>query len=217
VFVSFIERAVQDTRPDLADRGLFVTLRPISEAQRRLEKELWREFELARPRLLGALLDAVSHGLRMRPHLRVDRLPRMADFALWGAACETTVWPAGTFARAYMANRRAAIDDAIDADPAAACVHEIMAERSIWMGAPPTFCVPRPLLSVTVQGRAQAGPKILGHSPATCAGADNGPWALRFCSVAKVEQGRVIIRMSNPLETTVSTVSSVRNNGSRSG
>jgi hypothetical protein len=28
VFVSFIERAVQDTRPDLADRGLFVTLRP---------------------------------------------------------------------------------------------------------------------------------------------------------------------------------------------
>jgi hypothetical protein len=121
VFVSFIERAVQDTRPDLADRGLFVTLRPISEAQRRLEKELWREFELARPVCLG-----------------------MADFALWGAACETTVWPAGTFARAYMANRRAAIDDAIDADPAAACVHEIMAERSIWMGAPPTFCVPRP-------------------------------------------------------------------------
>ena len=83
VFVSFIERAVQDTRPDLADRGLFVTLRPISEAQRRLEKELWREFELARPRLLGALLDAVSHGLRMRPQRRVDRLPRMADFALW--------------------------------------------------------------------------------------------------------------------------------------
>jgi hypothetical protein len=196
VFVSFIERAVQDTRPDLADRGLFVTLRPISEAQRRLEKELWREFELARPVCLG-----------------------MADFALWGAACETTVWPAGTFARAYMANRRAAIDDAIDADPAAACVHEIMAERSIWMGAPPTFCVPRPLLSVTVQGRAQAGPKILGHSPATCAARRQlcGPWALRFCSVAKVERGRVIIRMSNPLETTVSTVSSVRNNGSRSG
>jgi hypothetical protein len=44
-----------------------------------------------------------------------------------------------------------------------------------------------------------------------------GPWALRFCSVAKVERGRVIIRMSNPLKTTVSTVSSVRNNGSHQG
>ena len=25
----------------------------------------------------------------------------MADFALWAAACETALWPAGTFARAY--------------------------------------------------------------------------------------------------------------------
>ena len=123
------------TRPDLADRGLFVTLRPISEAQRRPEKELWREFELARPRLLGALLDAVSHGLRMRPQLRVDRLPRMADFALWAAACETALWPAGTFARAYAANRRAAVEDAIDADPLAACVRELMAERGSWTGS----------------------------------------------------------------------------------
>ena len=123
------------TRPDLADRGLFVTLRSISEAQRRPEKELWREFELARPRLLGALLDAVSHGLRMRPQLRLDRLPRMADFALWAAACETALWPAGTFARAYAANRRAAVEDAIDADPVAACVRELMAERSSWTGS----------------------------------------------------------------------------------
>jgi hypothetical protein len=36
------------TRPDLADRGLFVTLRPILEAQRRPEQELWGKFELAR-------------------------------------------------------------------------------------------------------------------------------------------------------------------------
>ena len=34
------------------------------EAQRRPESELWREFEIARPRILGALLDAVVHGLR---------------------------------------------------------------------------------------------------------------------------------------------------------
>ena len=72
------------TRPDLADRALFVTLPSISEAQRRPEKDLWREFELARPRLLGALLDAASHGLRTLPHVRLDRLPRMADFAALG-------------------------------------------------------------------------------------------------------------------------------------
>ena len=123
------------TRPDLADRGLFVSLRPIAEPQRRLERELWREFELARPRLLGALLDAVSLGLRMRPQMRVDRLPRMADFAFWAAACETAVWPAGTFARAHAVNRRAAVEDAIEADPVAACLRELMAERSSWTGS----------------------------------------------------------------------------------
>jgi len=46
----------------------------------------------------------------------------MADFALWATACETAFWPAGTFTQAYQANRRAAIEDLVDADPVAAWV-----------------------------------------------------------------------------------------------
>jgi hypothetical protein len=52
------------SRLDLADRAIFLTLEPIGEEQRRSETELWREFEVARPRILGALLDAAAHGLR---------------------------------------------------------------------------------------------------------------------------------------------------------
>src|SRR5207237_601424 len=99
------------------------------------ENELWRGFEIARPRILGVLLDAVVHGLRALDRVHLDRLPRMADFALWAAACETALWPASTFARAYAANRRAGIEGIIDADPVAACVREIMAERSSWTGS----------------------------------------------------------------------------------
>ena len=33
----------------------------------------------------------VSHGLRGLPQVRLDRLPRMADFGPWAAACETTL------------------------------------------------------------------------------------------------------------------------------
>src|SRR5262249_49798300 len=51
-------------RADLADRAIFLTLMPIEEEQRRSEAELWREFELARPTIVGALLDAAVHGLR---------------------------------------------------------------------------------------------------------------------------------------------------------
>jgi hypothetical protein len=120
VILNGIEDVIR--RPDLADRSIFLTLPSVADARRQSERELWRQFELARPRILGALLDLVVHGLRTLPAMGLDRLPRMADFALWAAACETALWPPGTFGRAYDANRRAAIECIIDADPIAACV-----------------------------------------------------------------------------------------------
>ena len=116
-------------------------------------RELWREFELARPRILGALLDAVAHGLRAVGSVQLDRLPRMADFALWATACETGLWPAGTFARAYTANRKAAIEGMIDADPIAACVRELMSERSSWTGSAAD------LLRISIERSSQTGDK----------------------------------------------------------
>jgi hypothetical protein len=132
VILNGIEELI--TRPDLADRSIFLILPHVADARRQPERELWRQFELARPRILGALFDLVVHGLHTLPGIGVDRLPRMADFALWAAACEPALWRPGTFRRAYEANRRAAIECIIDADPVAACVREIMAERSSWTG-----------------------------------------------------------------------------------
>jgi hypothetical protein len=122
------------SRADLADRGIFLTLAPIGERHRRSESELWREFEIARPRLLGALLDAVVHGLEALPGVYLTNLPRMADFALWATACEPMLWPAGTFVRAYDANRKAAVEKILEADPLAVSVLKLMAERSSWAG-----------------------------------------------------------------------------------
>jgi hypothetical protein len=208
------------TRPDLADRGLFVGLRPIAEAQRRPEQELWREFELERPRLLGALLDAVSHGLRMRPQLRVDRLPRMADFALWAAACETAVWPAGTFARAHAANRRAAVEDAIDADPVAACLRELMAERSSWTGSAADLL--RIGADRNNDGIARAGTGWPKNPRALAGRLRRAQPFLRALGieVAFSREGRAgsrVIRIRATPDTAVSTVSSVPHNDSQSG
>src|SRR5438876_4011953 len=133
ILLNGIEEVI--SRPDLGDRAIFLTLAPIDEVQRLPESELWREFEIARPRSLGALLDAVVHGLRALGRVHLDRLPRMADFALWAAACEPALWPAGTFARAYAANRRAAIESIIEADPIATCVRTMMANRTMWTGS----------------------------------------------------------------------------------
>jgi hypothetical protein len=123
VILNGIEEIV--TRPDLADRAVFLTLQPIPEEHRRPEQELWAAFDAARPRVLGVLLDAAVVGLKRLPETRLAKLPRMADFALWATACETALWPAGTFWSAYCGNRDEAVEAVIDADPIAAAVRAI--------------------------------------------------------------------------------------------
>ena len=132
VILNGIEEIV--TRPDLADRAVFLTLQPIPEEHRRPEQELWAAFDAARPRVLGVLLDAVVVGLKRLPETRLEKLPRMADFALWATACETALWPAGTFWSAYCGNRDEAVEGVIDADPIATAVRAVMATRTVWTG-----------------------------------------------------------------------------------
>jgi hypothetical protein len=122
------------TRPDLADRAVFLALEPIKEEQRQSEGELWTAFETERPRILGVLLDAVVNGLNRLADTRLEKLPRMADFALWATACESAFWPAGTFEAAYRTNREEAVDSVIDADPIASTIRTMMVGRSNWAG-----------------------------------------------------------------------------------
>jgi hypothetical protein len=121
-------------RPDLADRTIFLTLPHVQEERRRAEKHIWLDFEAAQPHILGALIEVATHGLRALPEVRLEQLPRMADFALWATACEPAFCSAGGFLHAYKANRRAAIEDVVEADPVAARICDIMAERTMWAG-----------------------------------------------------------------------------------
>jgi hypothetical protein len=114
------------TRGDLLDRSILLTLPPVPDDRRRPEAELWARFDTARPRLLGALLDAMVAGLRRLPDVHLDRLPRMADFALWISACEPACpWPAGAFLAAYTGNRQAAVEVSIEGDPLADTVRAL--------------------------------------------------------------------------------------------
>jgi hypothetical protein len=79
------------TRPDFLDRAVILDFFDIKPEARRDERNFWRDFEEARPRILGALLDAASGGLRKLPDVKLDRLPRMADFAIWLNACEESL------------------------------------------------------------------------------------------------------------------------------
>jgi hypothetical protein len=121
-------------RGDLADRSIFLRLEPIPEHQRRPEAELHRDFEISSPGIFGALLDALAAGLLNLPNVRPAQLPRMADFAIWVAACEPALWSNGTFERAYALARADAAETVIEADALATGLRSFIAARLKWTG-----------------------------------------------------------------------------------
>jgi hypothetical protein len=105
-------------RPDFLDRALIVEFHVIRLNARRDERCLWREFDAARPRILGGLLDAIATGLLRLPEVKLDQLPRMADFTAWVTACEgESRLVRGAFLEAYERNRTEAQSLALDVSP----------------------------------------------------------------------------------------------------
>jgi hypothetical protein len=133
VIVTSIEELA--ARSDLLDRSIILDLPPIPEERRRPEGSFWAAFAEAQPRILGALLDAVSSALHRLPTLQFARLPRMADFARWVTAAESALgWAPGEAMAAYAKNRAAAHVLAIDSSPVALAVRGLLDGRDEWWG-----------------------------------------------------------------------------------
>jgi hypothetical protein len=123
------------TRPDLLYRSLIVELPVLPEERRKTEREIWAEFAVEHPRVLGALFDAVSGAMRRLPEVRLEKLPRMAEFAEWAVAAEAGLGlDEGAFMRAYGEARSDAVGQALEGDPVAEAVLAFMGERRQWLG-----------------------------------------------------------------------------------
>lgn len=123
------------TRSDLLDRCVIIWLPTIPEERRRPEAQLIAEFEAARPRILGALLDAISAAIRNLPTVQLPCLPRMADFAIWVTAAEAGLgWLPGTFHKAYQSNRDSANDLALESSPIGRPLLEHLENNDGWSG-----------------------------------------------------------------------------------
>ena len=102
-------------RGDLEDRSISIRLSRIEDADRRTEAELLAAFDEARSIIFGTLLDGLTEGLRQYDSVRLEQLPRMADFCRWAVACEGAYWPPGTFRAAYGAAQAAGTEDVLEA------------------------------------------------------------------------------------------------------
>ncbi|MCB1806321.1 MAG: hypothetical protein KDJ99_14580, partial [Candidatus Competibacteraceae bacterium] len=103
-------------RGDLIDRAIILNLASIPEEERQTEVELWQRFEKVRPSILGALLSAASAALANISSVHLEKLPRMADFAVWATAGELALGAEspGDFMNAYKAARETAVEDGLE-------------------------------------------------------------------------------------------------------
>jgi hypothetical protein len=95
VNVSAIQRVIALTtidaagiRGDLADRLLPLNLERISEEERLTETDIEARFQAAHSAIVSALLDVLARVLVVLPSIKLERAPRMADFAVVVAAVD---------------------------------------------------------------------------------------------------------------------------------
>ncbi len=123
------------SRDDLLDRSVLFRLERIGSRERKTERRLWREFERDRPYILGAIFAALSGALKVYPKVRLNALPRMADFAEWGYAIMEAIDGSGdAFLKAYYKNIAKAVEEAVLGDMVGAAMAVFMEDKETWEG-----------------------------------------------------------------------------------
>ena len=120
------------TAQDLVDRVIRVELPTLT--RRRASAVLAREFEQARPLLLGALLDLFAATLQNLPDVYIDEPPRMADFAHLGEAMFRALGRTDRFVDLYRDRQRAVSLTALESSPVACAVVALMEVTDQWSG-----------------------------------------------------------------------------------
>ena len=107
---------------------------PLTNSERRAEGALNRDFEKARPGILGAILTAVSVGIRKLPSVDESRLPRMADWFKWiVAAAEGLGWEPDTFKRHFESSQEEINHIALD-NPVADAIRKFVPVGTSYVG-----------------------------------------------------------------------------------
>lgn len=118
------------TKADLLDRGLIIQLERILKEKRRKLEDIWSEFEILKPKLLGYIFNVLLKVLQVKQKggiVMSDGLNRMADFEEYAEIISRCMgYKEGEFLRTYQDNIGVQIDEAIAASPLSMAIVELM-------------------------------------------------------------------------------------------
>ncbi|MBM3299138.1 MAG: hypothetical protein FJY85_04200, partial [Deltaproteobacteria bacterium] len=124
--------------PDLLDRSLIIELPHINDAERCDEVELLEEFERARGKIFGAILETMASAMKIKPTIELTKKPRMADFATYGcAAADKLGIGKDRFLEAYRHNRESQNREILNDDVVCQALLRMMEDTDDdWEGRP---------------------------------------------------------------------------------
>ena len=115
------------TEPDVLDRSLLIELDRVPIENRKIESDINAEFMKLRPMLLGYIFDILVKVLQIISTVKLDDLPRMADFALWGEAIARAMgYRELEFIDAYYGNIHQQNIEAVESYPIAQAVEKFV-------------------------------------------------------------------------------------------
>lgn len=121
------------TRGDLLDRTIFINLERLTN-DRATQAEIMEKFAQMQPAVLGVLLDGVSAGLKHFGDVKIDPLPRMADFATFiCAAAKGINGLFENFLEYYIENENDVLNESIDNSPTAYAVKKLLESKNSFL------------------------------------------------------------------------------------
>jgi hypothetical protein len=128
---------IAGTSPDFLDRSVLFEMIRVPKRKRLTEKELWEAFEAVRPKLLGAIFDALSKAMKIKSTVELNELPRMADFTVWGEAVSRALgYGENIFVDAYLSSVGSMNREAIEAHILGPAILALMNGSTEWVGTP---------------------------------------------------------------------------------
>jgi hypothetical protein len=124
-------------KPDLLDRSFVFQVPRLKECEVKDEKQLFEEFNLAKPKILGAIFTTLSNAMKIYPDIRLKGLPRMSDFYRWGiSTCRALGIDEKDFNESYQRNVESRTMEIIETSPIAQAILTFIKDKEYWEGSP---------------------------------------------------------------------------------
>ena len=127
-------------QPDLLDRSISIRFERIEESKRLTENELYANFNCDLPYFLNDIFNIVSKAMKIHEGVKLEKLPRMADFATWGYAIAEAMGIGGdNFLNNYRSNQLGIGLELLQSNITAMAIIDFIKQKVTWKGSVKSF------------------------------------------------------------------------------